>query len=356
MRALQEIAAQKLSGRVTLGNPERSESVWYVYVGGGKVHYATTAIGQRERLRYLIARYGFDAELHRFDAFASDYEFLCDLWRSRRLTVQQIRNLLGAVSREALIHCAALPPVSTTLARQVGIDPLLVAMPIRETLDPVRRTIANWVQLRGDLSSPLRRLQARDPQQLAQLLDFAGKDAAYTRTLVAALQRHACLYDIARLLRADPLALALELQPWIRSGLIGTSPYRDVPRDRGAIACVDDSKTVQRQVKLILETAGYRVLPMLDPTHALSVLAREEPMLILMDISMPEINKYELCRLLRQSAELKTVPVVMLTGRDGAIDRLRARMVGATDYLTKPFDPQHLLDLVETSIAAKTAP
>lgn len=84
----------------------------------------------------------------------------------------------------------------------------------------------------------------------------------------------------------------------------------------------------------------------MEPARALTMLVRDKPNLVLMDISMPEIDGYELCRMLRLSSALKEVPIVMLTGRDGLVDRIRARMVGATNYVTKPFQPQQLLNVV----------
>jgi twitching motility two-component system response regulator PilG len=84
----------------------------------------------------------------------------------------------------------------------------------------------------------------------------------------------------------------------------------------------------------------------------MTALARQKPNLILMDINMPEINGYELCQMLRQSDALKEIPIVMLTGRDGLIDRMRAHMVGATEYITKPIQPQELLDVIQKTINA----
>jgi twitching motility two-component system response regulator PilG len=78
----------------------------------------------------------------------------------------------------------------------------------------------------------------------------------------------------------------------------------------------------------------------------LSALARKKPALILMDITMP-VSGYELSRLLRQSESLAEVPIIMLTGRDGVVDRVRARMVGASEYITKPFNPDQLIQKVQ---------
>ncbi len=106
------------------------------------------------------------------------------------------------------------------------------------------------------------------------------------------------------------------------------------------VACIDDSKTVQRQVKMTLEPVGYLVMNILEPSSTLSKLATQKPAVIFMDINMPEINGYELCLMLQRSRKFKNVPVVMLTGQEGDGPRTKAKFVGATDYLTKPFDPQ----------------
>ena len=66
-----------------------------------------------------------------------------------------------------------------------------------------------------------------------------------------------------------------------------------------------------------------------------------------MDITMPEINGYKLCSLLRNSVALRETPIVMVTGRSGLVDKARARVTGATDYLVKPFTRGSLLAVVE---------
>jgi twitching motility two-component system response regulator PilG len=66
-----------------------------------------------------------------------------------------------------------------------------------------------------------------------------------------------------------------------------------------------------------------------------------------MDITMPEVDGYELCKMLRQSRHMRSVPIVMFTGRDGLIDRMRAQLVGANDYITKPVNADKLISKVQ---------
>ncbi|MBJ7295569.1 MAG: response regulator, partial [Dolichospermum sp.] len=84
-----------------------------------------------------------------------------------------------------------------------------------------------------------------------------------------------------------------------------------------------------------------------NPLQALSLVFQLQPDLILCHITMPELDGYEICAMLRHSTVFRVVPSIMLTGKDGFIDRVRARMVGVTDYLTKPFPDQELLMLIE---------
>jgi twitching motility two-component system response regulator PilG len=100
----------------------------------------------------------------------------------------------------------------------------------------------------------------------------------------------------------------------------------------------------------MLEPHGYEISTIGSSLKALSLLFPLQPDLILCDITMPEPDGYELCAMLRRSRVFREVPIIMLTGRDGFTDRVKARMVGATDYLTKPFSEQELLMLLEQYI------
>jgi twitching motility two-component system response regulator PilG len=73
------------------------------------------------------------------------------------------------------------------------------------------------------------------------------------------------------------------------------------------------------------------------------------PDLILLDITMPHMDGYQLCRLIKGDELTRKVPVIMLSGKDGFFDKVRGRMVGASEYITKPFEPALLLQTVERS-------
>ena len=122
---------------------------------------------------------------------------------------------------------------------------------------------------------------------------------------------------------------------------------RDERVVRGRILVVDDSPTIRKLVSLTLENHGYRVIAAASGLEALAKLNDGLPSLILLDITMPGMDGYQLCKIIKGNQETESIPVVMLTGKDGFFDKVKGRMAGSTDYITKPFDPEALLRAVE---------
>lgn len=112
------------------------------------------------------------------------------------------------------------------------------------------------------------------------------------------------------------------------------------PRPR--VLVVDDSATVRRMVTLALERLGCEVITAAAGLEALGAMNNAIPDLVLLDIGLPNLDGHQICRAIRRNERTRDVPVVMLTGRDGMMDRLRGKMAGASEYLSKPFDPQAL--------------
>lgn len=106
------------------------------------------------------------------------------------------------------------------------------------------------------------------------------------------------------------------------------------------ILLVDDDPRLRELVGLALERAGYSVVTASDGAQALIHAQREAPALIVLDIGLPELDGFEVCRRLRQTSE---VPILFLTARDDEIDRVLGLELGADDYVTKPFSPRELV-------------
>ncbi|BAY86621.1 response regulator receiver protein [Calothrix parasitica NIES-267] len=112
------------------------------------------------------------------------------------------------------------------------------------------------------------------------------------------------------------------------------------------VACIDDSLTILKSIERFLEEDKFSVVKINDPVKALMQILRSKPDLILLDVEMPNLDGYELCSLLRRHSAFKNIPIVMVTGRTGFIDRAKAKMVRASGYLAKPFTQSELLKVV----------
>ncbi len=115
---------------------------------------------------------------------------------------------------------------------------------------------------------------------------------------------------------------------------------------RYRVVCVDDSPTILKLIHSYLEEDDFSVFMINDPVRALMQVVRCKPDLVLLDVEMPNLDGYELCSLLRRHPAFKSIPIVMVTGNTGFVDRARAKLVGASGYLTKPFSRSELLKIV----------
>lgn len=125
-----------------------------------------------------------------------------------------------------------------------------------------------------------------------------------------------------------------------------------------AILIADDDRNICELLNLYLSRDGYRLLFAHDGSQALDVFHREQPDLILLDIMLPIINGWEVCRLIRQSSD---VPIIMITARDASEDKVSGLDMGADDYVVKPFDPGEVAARVRAQLRkltkeARTAP
>jgi two-component system, chemotaxis family, response regulator PixG len=123
---------------------------------------------------------------------------------------------------------------------------------------------------------------------------------------------------------------------------------------KGMIACIDDSPMIGEQIKEILQPFGYEVKVITNPLQGIATLLQDKPDLIFLDLVMPNTNGYELCTFLRKTSAFQNLPIVILTGHDGVIDRMRAKMAGASDFMSKPPDGIKVLQMVEKHLGTTT--
>ncbi len=132
----------------------------------------------------------------------------------------------------------------------------------------------------------------------------------------------------------------------------GVAPARTVASSlRGLkVLVIDDSKTIRRTAETLLTKEGCEVYTAVDGFDALAKIADHQPDIVFVDIMMPRLDGYQTCALIKHNKVFRSIPVIMLSSKDGLFDRARGRIVGSEHYLTKPFTKDELLGAIESHI------
>ncbi len=112
------------------------------------------------------------------------------------------------------------------------------------------------------------------------------------------------------------------------------------------VLVIDDSNTIRRSAEIFLRQGGHEVILAEDGFDALAKVNDHTPDLIFCDILMPRLDGYQTCAIIKRNPRFTSVPIIMLSSKDGVFDKARGRMVGSEDYLTKPFTKEQLLRAV----------
>ena len=120
------------------------------------------------------------------------------------------------------------------------------------------------------------------------------------------------------------------------------------------VMIVDDSNTIRRTAETILSKAGCEVVTAIDGFDSLANIVDGVPDVIFVDIMMPRLDGYQTCALIKNNNEFQHTPVIMLSSKDGLFDKAKGRIVGADEYLTKPFSKNELFEVLERIVANKS--
>jgi len=123
--------------------------------------------------------------------------------------------------------------------------------------------------------------------------------------------------------------------------------------DRKRILVVDDEIYIVHILEFSLTMEGYSILTASDGEEALRVIDSERPDLVVLDIMMPKLDGYEVCRRLRQDEQFQELPVILLSAKGRPVDREAGLQAGADDYITKPFSPRKLLEKIRELLERK---
>jgi len=338
-------------------------SCWFMFFRDGQIIYAADSTTSLRRLRDYLQRYKLDLPTDYFHTSfqatttAPEYSYLWELLEKRLLTPAQGRSIVNSMVKETLFDLLTLHQGYFIFDLGAGLTPQLTTLEIEPVVAEVMKQVQEWKQLQPYIQSPEQCPLIADRDKLQAYLP----ESAF-KTLDKWADGKTSLRQLARYLSRDILPVAKAIYPCIQQGwvqmpsLVTIDPQqqqgeRRVPLGvRPQVVCIDDDGAIGKMIEYTLQSQGYQVTIIQDPLESFSQIFQLQPDLILCDLVMPKLDGYDLCGMLRQSTDFRQTPILMLTGKDGFIDRVRAKMVGATDYLTKPFQEQELLMLLEKYI------
>lgn len=115
---------------------------------------------------------------------------------------------------------------------------------------------------------------------------------------------------------------------------------------RGKVLVVEDSPSIRKTVQFVLARAGFDTLTAADGEQGLACIHSQRPRVVLLDVLMPRLDGFEVCRRVREDPTLQGTCIVMLTGKGQRADEERAIQMGADRYVTKPFDGEAMVDYI----------
>ena len=125
-------------------------------------------------------------------------------------------------------------------------------------------------------------------------------------------------------------------------------------QQQGTVLVVEDSPMFRRMVSDMLQSMGYsRVLEAASGQAALECLAEHRPVLVCLDLTLPDISGYEVCEFIRSTPVLQDIPVLMISARTQTMDRAQAEEAGVSGYLIKPFTPEEFRHQLERVMVAR---
>jgi two-component system, chemotaxis family, response regulator PixG len=300
---------------------------------------------------------------------------LADLLIEGTLTRQELSNITIGIAAEVLFDLIQFSKsaedkfnvTTASYAHQESDEEeeskSIVFLPLLET-DPILRTaVKAWQEWQATFNtafSPNLFPVVQKPELITALPE--GSDE---RKMLATIDGTKTMRDLAAAHQYPITDLAKSVLFFLKSGSVALSrtavPSRSIQNSAPKIAkkgitvaCVDDSPLVYQTLSQILNAHGYDCYGVQEPLKIMPQLIKNRPDFIFLDLLMPIINGYEVCAQIRKTPSLKDIPVVILTGKDGLVDRMRSKMVGSTDFLSKPVSADTVLKILEKHLTVRS--
>ena len=341
----------KFSGQLMLTNPQGSK--WTVYLHLGHIFYASGGTHSVRRWYRNLTTFLPEetANIATWEAEAGEtvvdgsnrcwqYQLLCSWVKQGKITREQATKIIWSNLIETWFDATQSKQATYELKQLPSSSQGITLLDGSRVVAEVERQRLAWEKARIDNFNLNQAPVIRQLEQMQQ-----STSATVFQMLGNLLDGQKNLRDLGIEMKRKPITVASFLLPYIQSGLVELVNVPDLPApvlaastttvEQPLIACVDDSPLICQSMEKFLTAKGYRFTGINDPLRAFSVLLALKPDLIFLDLVMPNTNGYEVCEKLRRISHFRNTPIVILTGNDGVIDRMKARMVGASGFLSK---------------------
>ncbi len=350
---------------------------WTFYYRLGRIVWASGGTHPFRRWRRLMAQYcpqiNVDKiQLRQQDVEMSywDYRLLEILYKKQRIQREQINAIVENTLAELLFDLAQQTnfiAVKCERNQEVILEAPMSFTSADISMKQMQDSWNLWTQaglanVFPDLAPIIRR-----PEQLQELVS-----PPVYKNFVTLFNGKLTLRELATKMKQNVLPVSRSLLPYVLKGIIELVKVPDLPLVvtqlpnnsisaqpkkvyTPLIACVDDSPQVCKMLEEIITAHGLRFVQIQDAVQALPILIQEKPDLIFLDLIMPVASGYEICTQLRRISAFNNTPVIILTGNDGLLDRVRAKVVGSTDFLTKPVNTDKVMSILRKYLPIKIA-
>jgi len=364
---------QQDTGKLLATEDQEDDHAWNIYFYLGRLVYATGGKHRIRRLVRAIRQHAPNVNAQELLEYANpnseawEIKIIEQAIHENLLTTEQARAIIQSSIHEVLYSlCEQKNPKSSWEPLDSLAFKPIVALPVLQTLDSIVSAQLRWQQ--EGLSRVQNMIQRfsfdsapyiNNPEQFKLMLDTDAISSKAYNCLNKILNGKNTLWDLSIIMHCSMIGVMRLLLPLVVNGVVA---FREIPDwvshdwkkpskapevvRRGLIACIDDSPQIGLEMQRILEPLGFDVLIITEPLQSVSILLQRKPDLIFLDLIMPNTNGYELCTFLRKTTTFQEIPIVILTGRDGVIDRVRAKMAGSSDFLSKPPDLAKVLQIL----------
>ncbi|AUC60217.1 PatA subfamily [Cyanobacterium sp. HL-69] len=356
----------QFTGELTLSYPGNTE--WKFYLNLGRIVYGTGGEHSVRRWRRNLTAYlpeiatdqsFLEKELQwiaeqKEIKICWDYDLLKRWLSLGKISRNQVLEMINAMLMEIFFDLNQVPEIIFRLDSdfEIPLSEQIFLIDSNKIITPAWKAWQQWLGAKMADRSPNKalgikyseELKLKCPPKVYQVFTKLINGRNTIRDLAWQLKRE--LYQVGKL-----------LLPYIEEGYISLNSIADLPPPVSAttivqeernilVACIDDSPAICQTLQSIVKPAGYRFLAITDPIKAIATILASKPDIIFLDLVMPNANGYEICASIRKLSFFRNTPIVILTSNDGMVERVRTKIVGATDFLSKPIQPDEVLNMI----------